>query len=121
MAPALRSFYAEQEHETYQHWHLKDTAYMPGALFVDVDDIADLMNPDFTEESIGKNYLEFANLTANLETDPGGHECYAHLAIHGQSTKVYLMEPSGDPKLIAESLDAFLAVLAPTARPLALA
>ncbi len=111
LAPRLVAFYEQSEHENYQHKCLRDTNYAPYPLHVDFDVIADLCNPDFTGETIGDDYLEWANLIENVESDPDGTECYAHLAIHPTSTQVYLMEPSGAPELIAATLDEFLAKL----------
>jgi len=68
-------------------------------------------NPDFTAETIGSEYVEWANLIFDLEGDLDGTECYAHLAIHPATTAVFLMEPSGDPLPIADDLDGFLARL----------
>lgn len=105
----LQRFYATGEHATYQHRHLSDTAYAGYPLYVDFDAIATLGNPDFTGQTIGDHYVEFANL---LEAPDGApDDCYAHLAIDPATTKIYLMEPSGDPELIADDLDGFLARL----------
>ena len=105
----LKKFYDSSEFEKYQHTKLLETEYLPNdPMYVDFNEIDNLENPDFTDETIGDVYLEFANLLADPETDPEGYECYAHLAIHPESTKIYLMEPSGDPELIAESLDDLL-------------
>lgn len=112
LADSLKSFYEKGDYKKYQHHILGDIEYSEG-LHVDFDVIDALMNPDFTEEMLGEGYVEFANLIYDLETDPEGHECYAHLAIHPQTTKVYLMEPSGDPELIADTLQGFLARLKP--------
>jgi len=111
LAPRLAAFYKGNEHTKYQHQCLRDTNYAPYPLYVDFDLIADLCNPDFTGEAIGDDYLEWANLIEDVESDVDGTECYAHLAIHPTSTHVYLMEPSGAPELIAASLDEFLAKL----------
>jgi hypothetical protein len=111
MSERLKNFYEKGEYKDFQHRYLDDTEYMPEPMYVDFDVIDDLENPDFTEEFLGEGWLEFANLIADLEADPEGYDCYAHLAIHPQTTKVYLMEPSGDPELIGEDLDAFLARL----------
>jgi hypothetical protein len=109
LAERLQRFYREGEHAGYQHGALEGTEYAPYPLYVDFDAISQLMNPDFTGEMIGEQYIEFANLLAEPDGEPD--DCYAHLAIDPQTTMVYLMEPSGNPELIAKDLDGLLARL----------
>ena len=104
----LRRFYEAREFSDYQHATLENTSYMPGAMFVDFERLAHIANPDFTASTIGQQYLEFANLIVDLEADPEGFECYAHLAIDPITTSVYLLEPSGSPVHIADDLDKFI-------------
>lgn len=109
LAPRLREFYEGGDHARQQHRFLEGTAYAPYRLYVDFDQIGSLINPDFLDETIGEQYIVFANLMESPESEPS--ECYAHLAIDPVATTVYLVEPSGDPELIAEDLDAFIARL----------
>jgi hypothetical protein len=111
LAGRLRRFYESGEVAAYQHKSLAGTAYMPDPMVVDFEVIDNLENPDFTDETIGEDYIEFANLLLDPETDPEGYECYAHLAIHPVTTAVYLVEPSGEPEHIADDLDGLLARL----------
>jgi hypothetical protein len=110
IAERLRRFYEDKENEKFQHAAL-EVDYAEDPLYVDFDNLALLMNPDFTGEMIGEQYLEFADLKYSPGEDPG--ECYAHLAIDPMQTTVYLLEPSGDPELVADDLDAFIARLQP--------
>ncbi len=110
MADRLRGFYEDEEYAQYQHAQLV-AAYASKPLFVDFDMIADLINPDFTAESIGAQYVEFADLKYAPDEAPG--ECSAHLAIDPETTTVYLLEPSGSPEHIADDLDEFIAKLKP--------
>ena len=38
-----------------------------------------------TAQTIGEQFIEFANLLSDPDTDPEGYECYAHLAIDPES------------------------------------
>ena len=107
LAPRLQQFYQSGEYQRYQHKQV-EAAYAE-SLHVDFDGLAMLINPDFTGESIGEQYVEFADLKYSPDEAPG--ECYAHLTIDPQTTMVYLVEPSGEPELIADDLESFLAGL----------
>jgi hypothetical protein len=109
MHPTLVAFYETGEHARHQHCALTDLRYAPFPLYVDYDDIAWLRNPDFTVEKIGPAFVPWANLAERAGGD--NSECYAHLAIDPATTKVYLLEPSGNPELVADDLDSFLARL----------
>ena len=80
-------------------------------LFVDFDATGMLINPDFADEEVGET-LPWARLAESIDGDP--RECPAHLAIDPVSTAVYLMQSSGNPEKLADSLEAFLARLVPT-------
>lgn len=55
-----------------------------------------------------------SNVNVTAEEAQSARECPAHLAIDPVSTAVYLMEPSGSPEKLADSLEAFLARLVPS-------
>lgn len=107
----LAAFYNDSEYEKHQHSYIEGTQYMQEPLFLDFERIKRLDNGEFADETIGETYLPFANLTADLESDPQGHDVYAHLAIDPTTTVIYLVEPSGEPELIAKDLDAILSRL----------
>jgi hypothetical protein len=115
LSKRIQDFFEQEEYKLYQHKFLKSTGYAPQPLYVDFEKIGQLENPDFTEETIGDDYLVFARLCFNLKDKPGDDGCYAHLSIHPETGKVYLLEPSGDPELIGKNLDAFLGRLNPKA------
>ncbi|MBL4632430.1 MAG: ParB N-terminal domain-containing protein [Kofleriaceae bacterium] len=111
LSERLTAFYDSKEYEKYQHRYIDDTSYMPSQMFVDFDRIKQLENGEFADGTIGTTYVPFANLTGDVDNDPMGYDIYAHLAIDPTTTKVYLVEPSGEPELIGENLDAVLARL----------
>lgn len=110
LAPALVEFFESGRHATFARARLDGTAYAPFPLFVDFDATGMLINPDFADDELGET-LPLARLAESIDGDP--RECPAHLAIDPVSTAVYLMQASGSPEKLADSLEAFLTRLAP--------
>ncbi|MCA9612607.1 MAG: hypothetical protein R3B99_29025 [Polyangiales bacterium] len=111
LAPELVQFFETGRHATFARARLDGTEYAPFPLFVDFDATGMLINPDFADEEVGET-LPWARLAESIDGDP--RECPAHLAIDPVSTAVYLMQSSGNPEKLADSLEAFLARLVPT-------
>lgn len=110
LAPELVRFFEAGRHAAFARARLDGTAYAPFPLFVDFDATGMLINPDFSDDETGET-LPWARLAESIDGDP--RECPAHLAIDPVSTAVYLMEPSGSPERLADSLESFLARLVP--------